>query len=114
MCYTDNLMDGAGAHPPLLLHTIILPVLLCIFYNYILCILITSPQFMVNLWLKYIQYHTGDDKVICHSLFLYNAGYHRYLLIQKQISKNIKFLFLISYHHPRRPAIPLLCIMCLC
>ena len=43
MCYTDSLMDGAGAHPPLLLHTIILPVLLCIFYNFILCILITSP-----------------------------------------------------------------------
>ena len=23
MCYTDSLMDGAGAHPPLLLHTIV-------------------------------------------------------------------------------------------
>ena len=44
MCYIDSLMDGAAAHPPLVSHTIILPVLLCIFYNYILCILITSPQ----------------------------------------------------------------------
>ena len=43
MCYTDSFVDGAGAHPPLLLHTTILPVLLCIFYNYVLSILITSP-----------------------------------------------------------------------
>ena len=44
MYNTDSLMDGAGVHYPLLLHTMILPVLLCIFYNYILCISITSPQ----------------------------------------------------------------------
>ena len=29
--YTDSFMDGAGAHPPLLLHTLILPVTLCMF-----------------------------------------------------------------------------------
>ena len=46
MRYTDSFMDGAGAHPPFLLHTSILPVTLCIFYTIsdILCILITSPQ----------------------------------------------------------------------
>ena len=33
MRYTDSFMDGAGAHPPFLLHTLILPVTLCIFYT---------------------------------------------------------------------------------
>ena len=31
MRYTVSFMDGAGAHPPFVLHTLILPVTLCIF-----------------------------------------------------------------------------------
>ena len=59
MRYTDSFMDGAGAHPPFLLHTLILPVTSMYILHYILCIFKSSPQSMVNIRLNSIQYHTG-------------------------------------------------------
>ena len=58
MRYTDSFMDGAGAHPPFFIAYNNIAGYSMYFLYYILCILITSPQFMVNLWLKSIQYHT--------------------------------------------------------
>ena len=88
MCYIDSLMDGAGAHPPLLLHTMVLQVLLCIFYNYILCIFNISPQSVVNFRLTIFN-ATSHSKfhILCGTLWLL----HIYIFYTKY------WLFLWSY-----------------